>query len=81
MIQDKRLKDYVESQNLNEDDLERLYGILEEIKNEQPDLSEGAQLLEAFEQLIFETSSAAEGMRSMAKSMNRDKKLKDLGFD
>jgi len=80
MIQDKRLKDYVKSHNLNEDDLDRLYGILKQVKNEQPDLSEGAQLLEAFEQLIFETSSAAEGMRSMAKSMSRDKKLKDLGL-
>jgi len=81
MIQDKRIKDYVESQNLHEDDLDRLYGILEEIKNDEPNLSEADQVVKAFDILMFETKAAAEGMSGMARSMSRDKKLKDLGLD
>lgn len=80
MMEDKRIRDYVESILETEEDLIRLNDIISEIKVEKPELSEIECVIEALEQLSNELKGAAYGMFSMAKSIRRDDKLKDLGI-
>mgnify|MGYP007038827025 CR=1 FL=1 len=80
MIKGERIRDYVESVLNNDDDLERVNEIVLEIKTDEPGLSEVEYMIRALDQLSFELKGAADGMFSMAKSMRRDDKLRDLGI-
>ena len=80
MIEDKRIRDYVESILESEEDLIRVNDIISQIKIEEPELREAECVIKSLEQLSDEVTAEANGMFSMAKSMRRDDKLRDLGI-
>ena len=80
MIEDKRIRDYVESILESEEDLIRVNDIISQIKIEEPELSEAECVIKSLEQLSDEVTAEANGMFSMAISMSRDDKLRDLGI-
>jgi hypothetical protein len=79
MIHDKKLRAIVEAQtkNLHEDDVQRLYDFIAEIKADEPELSEFDQVTKAFNMLIDETTAVANGLKSIAKDM---RVFDDLGI-
>jgi hypothetical protein len=84
MIQNKTLKDFVDSIIEEEEDMVRLNDIISEIKTDEPDLDEPKVVGKAIKYLVEELQAAAEGMIDMGSklriSQNRHKKLNDLGI-
>ena len=84
MIENKTIREFVDTLIQEEEDMVRLNDIISEIKADEPDLTEIEQVAKAIKYLVEELQAAAEGMIDMGISLRisqkRHKKINDLGI-